>query len=74
MPVSLINQNKTDQALEISEQGRERAFVELLAQQQPKLSDISHPLEPLKLNQIRRSAQEQNPTLILYSALVPLYR
>ncbi|OKH35492.1 Fis family transcriptional regulator [Nostoc calcicola FACHB-389] len=62
----LIAQNKTDRALEISERGRGRAFVELLASQvssnpQEQLS------KPPNIDQIKQTAKSQNATLVQYS-------
>ncbi|MBW4683407.1 MAG: tetratricopeptide repeat protein [Microcoleus vaginatus WJT46-NPBG5] len=62
----LIAQNKTDAALEISERGRTRAFVELLAKRlspEPETSTIPSPL----LADIKNIAQQQNATLVEYS-------
>jgi len=68
----LVAQDKFEAALEISEQGRARAFVELLAK---RLS--SEAAEQSRLNsdsptiaKIRQIAQEHNATLVEYS-LVP---
>ncbi|MEH2356668.1 CHAT domain-containing protein [Nostoc sp.] len=59
----LIAQNRTKDALEIAEQGRARALIELLAQRQ-QLS--SAPTSP-KIEQIRQIAKHQNATLVEYS-------
>ena len=65
----LIAQSKTDEALEIAERGRARAFVELLAKQ------ISpNPIEKLtipapKIEQIKQIAKAQNSTLVQYSII-----
>ncbi|MGD1808499.1 CHAT domain-containing protein [Dapis sp. BLCC M126] len=61
----LIAQNKNDAALEVAEQGRARAFVELLAQNiNPENQEI---IEPPKLAQIQQIAQQQNATIVEYS-------
>ena len=57
----LIAEGKTVEALEIAEQGRARAFVELLAQRQRALP------APLKIQQIRQIAKQHNATLVEYS-------
>ncbi|MBE9119159.1 tetratricopeptide repeat protein [Lusitaniella coriacea LEGE 07157] len=62
----LIAQNKTDRALEISERGRARAFVELLSQ---RISPETVP-EPPTIEQIKQIAQDQNATLVEYSIIV----
>ena len=68
----LIAQKKEDSALEISERGRARAFVELLQQRlSPEASARSKTnLNPPTIAQIKRIAKEQNATLIEYS-IVP---
>jgi CHAT domain-containing protein/Flp pilus assembly protein TadD len=61
-----IDQNQTDAALEISERGRARAFVELLAS---RIS--SNPKEklppPPNIEDIKQIAKTQNATLVQYS-------
>ncbi|MDZ7958528.1 MAG: CHAT domain-containing protein [Aulosira sp. DedQUE10] len=62
----LVQQNKTEQALEISERGRARAFVELLARR------FSSPTEQVaiptpNIEQIKQIAATQNATLVEYS-------
>ncbi len=64
---SLIAQNKETAALEISERGRARAFVELLAS---KASDKPlTKIKPLTLKEIQQVALEQKATLIEYSLI-----
>jgi CHAT domain-containing protein len=58
----LISQNKTDAALEIAEQGRTRAFVELLAS---RLAPAT--ITPPTIDQIKQIAKTQNSTLVEYS-------
>ncbi|MFB2898510.1 CHAT domain-containing protein [Aerosakkonemataceae cyanobacterium BLCC-F50] len=65
----LVAQNKTDTALEISERGRARAFVELLTQRLSPNSQKTSPetnLKP-KIAQIQQIAKAQNATLVQYS-------
>jgi CHAT domain-containing protein len=62
LQTALIAQNKTDTALEISERGRARAFVELMA---AKLTDTPT-VQPLTLVQIQQIASQQNATLVEY--------
>ncbi len=61
----LIAQNKYNEALEISDRARARAFVELLAQRFTASDDAQ--ITPLTLQQIQRIAKEQNATLVEYS-------
>lgn len=66
----LISQNQIEKALEISERGRSRAFVELLAKnldpEDIKKIDVTSP----NINQIKQIAQEQQSTLVEYSIVV----
>jgi CHAT domain-containing protein/Flp pilus assembly protein TadD len=64
---TLIAQNKNLEALEISERGRARAFVELLASRLQDDSDNSISTNPLKIEQIQQIARQQNATLVEYS-------
>ncbi|MGB7519863.1 MAG: CHAT domain-containing tetratricopeptide repeat protein, partial [Spirulinaceae cyanobacterium] len=66
----LIAQNKTDEALKISERGRARAFVELLAKRLAN-QDNSFPatITPPNIEQIKQIAQQQNATLVEYSLI-----
>jgi CHAT domain-containing protein len=63
----LVAQNKTDRALEISERGRARAFVELLAQRLADTPDNALTVTPANLTQIKQIAAAQNATLVQYS-------
>ncbi|MEW5859572.1 MAG: CHAT domain-containing protein [Cyanobacteriota bacterium] len=67
----LIAQNQPTAALEVSERGRARAFVELLATRfsatssaQPNVST-----SPPNIQQIQQIAQQQNATLVEYSII-----
>jgi CHAT domain-containing protein len=62
----LIYQNKAEAALEIAEQGRARAFVELLARRLSHESS-TQTIEPLTIRQIQQIAKTQNATLVEYS-------
>jgi CHAT domain-containing protein len=74
----LIAANKPEAALEVSEQGRARAFVALLARrlqsraEQPKISQTppSIPHSPFTLGQIRQIARQQNATLVEYAIVM----
>ncbi len=63
----LIQQNRPEAALEVAEQGRARAFAELLAR---KLDDrATTALTPPNLADIRTIARQQNATLVEYSQI-----
>jgi CHAT domain-containing protein len=67
----LIAQNKTDAALEISERGRGRAFVESLAALPPLLSansKLNFP-NPPNIDEIKQIAKSQNATFVQYSII-----
>jgi CHAT domain-containing protein/tetratricopeptide (TPR) repeat protein len=63
LQVTLIAQQRPEDALEASEQGRARAFADLLLQRRGQ----SNPAAPLKLEQIRQVAKRLNATLVQYS-------
>jgi len=69
----LVAQNKPEAALEISERGRARAFVELLVQRLPLASKsgaaAAPVVEPLAIAQIKQVAQAEKVTLVEYSIL-----
>lgn len=61
----LIAQNQPEAALEIAEQGRARAFIDLLSQRSQ-----SNPAAPaLTIDQLRQIAKTQNATLVEYSIM-----
>ncbi|NEP01982.1 MAG: CHAT domain-containing protein [Symploca sp. SIO2E9] len=68
----LIAQGKIEESLEIAEQGRARAFVELIAQRlSPEAaSEFNLKSQPPNIAQIKQIAQQHNATLVEYS-LVP---
>jgi CHAT domain-containing protein/uncharacterized protein HemY len=61
---SLVAQNQSDQALEIAERGRGRAFVELFAN---RLGSSGANFTIPNLGAIKTIAREQNATLVQYS-------
>ena len=69
----LVAQGKTDEALEIAEAGRARAFVDLLAERltSPSKTDIQ---PTITLAEIKHIAQEQNATLVEYSIIYDEFR
>jgi tetratricopeptide (TPR) repeat protein len=64
----LIAQNKTDAAIEISERGRARAFVELLSSRFSP-NPLEQSPKPLNVEEIRQIAKAQNSTLVQYSII-----
>ena len=64
----LIAQNKTDIALEISERGRGRAFVELLTSRLSANPQEQFP-NPPNITEIKQIAKAQNSTLVQYSII-----
>ena len=65
----LVAQNKPEASLEVSEQGRARAFVQLLARLQSNSASHAAIASPT-IAQIRQIAQAQKATLVEYS-IVP---
>ncbi|MEG4502173.1 tetratricopeptide repeat protein [Microcoleus sp. F6_B4] len=65
----LIAQNKTQEALEIAERGRARAFVELLAARLAPSASAQITINPPNIQQIQQIAKEQNATLVEYSTI-----
>jgi tetratricopeptide (TPR) repeat protein len=65
----LVATNRPEQALEIAERGRSRAFVELLAQRLQKTGTIQNTIQPPNLQQIRQIAKAQKATLVQYSTI-----
>lgn len=64
----LIAQNKISDALEISERGRGRAFVELIADSLSNKSNTQPPAPPT-ITEIKQIAKQQNTTLVQYSII-----
>ncbi len=65
-----IAQNKTDAALEISERGRARAFVESLASRlYTNNKQLDKSPSPPTVNQIKQIAKSQNATFVQYSII-----
>jgi len=65
----LVSQNKPEAALEISERGRARAFVELLARRLSSNSKANPTITPPTIEQIKQIAKQQNATLVEYSII-----
>jgi CHAT domain-containing protein len=65
----LIAANKPEQALEIAERGRSRAFVELLTKRLQKTGTVQDTIAPPNLQQIRQIAKAQKATLVQYSTI-----
>ena len=67
---ALVEQNQIEAALTVSEQGRARAFVELLANRlDGQTREQFQQLQPLTIEEIRRLAQTEQATLVEYSIL-----
>jgi CHAT domain-containing protein/Tfp pilus assembly protein PilF len=67
----LVLQNRPNEALEVSEQGRSRAFAELLTTRLSKtpIPDLEKATKSPNLDQIRSIAKTQNATLVEYSII-----
>ncbi|MEG4939571.1 CHAT domain-containing tetratricopeptide repeat protein [Microcoleus sp. F4-D5] len=65
----LIAQNKTQEALEIAERGRARAFVELLAARLAPSASAQITINSPNIQQIQQIAKEQNATIVEYSTI-----
>ncbi|MCT7992455.1 CHAT domain-containing protein [Laspinema olomoucense] len=63
----LINQNKIETALEVSERGRVRAFVELLGKRLANHESNISNYAPLNLAEIKQIAATKNATIVQYS-------
>jgi len=66
----LIAANQPEAALVATEQGRARAFVELLSRRLKNATSQSATPSPLTLHQIKQVAKDQNATIVEYS-IVP---
>ncbi|AOW98213.1 hypothetical protein BJP34_01030 [Moorena producens PAL-8-15-08-1] len=68
----LVERKQFNQALEITERGRARAFVELLArglsESEPNLKNHK-PIAPPNIKQIQKITEKQNSTIVLYSII-----
>ncbi|UNU22943.1 tetratricopeptide repeat protein [Microcoleus vaginatus] len=64
---ALLAQSKTEQALEISERGRARAFVELLTARLSANSDAIPNIKTPTIEQIKQIAKAQKATCVEYS-------
>ena len=66
----LVAQNKPEQALEIAERGRARAFIELLTQRQNRQPGNPQPIvKPSTVAELRQIAKAHNATLVQYSVI-----
>ncbi len=66
---ALVAQNKANTALEISERGRARAFVELLATKGQMAGQIAGDRQLPNLAEIKAIAQAENATIVQYSTI-----
>jgi CHAT domain-containing protein/Tfp pilus assembly protein PilF len=69
----LIAQNKPNEALEIAEQGRARAFVELLAKRLSPDPNEQSSITPPNSDRIKQIAKAQNATLVQYSIITDTF-
>lgn len=65
----LVAQNRTDEALEASEQGRARAYVDMLVSRLATNPRASISAAPPNLAQIKEIAKTENTTLVQYTVL-----
>jgi CHAT domain-containing protein len=65
----LTEQNKVEQALEISERGRARTFVDLISRRLTPRTTQAPKVEPITVAQMQKLAQDQKATLIEYSII-----
>jgi CHAT domain-containing protein/Tfp pilus assembly protein PilF len=65
----LIAKNSLEEALEISEHGRSRAFIALLSKQLSSNFNVAVQTIPPNIQQIQQIAQSQNVTLVEYSII-----
>jgi CHAT domain-containing protein/Tfp pilus assembly protein PilF len=63
----LVEQNKITTALEVAEQGRARAFVELLAAKISGNTNNKEAIKPPSIEQIQQITKVQNATIVEYS-------
>jgi tetratricopeptide (TPR) repeat protein len=64
----LVDSNQPEAALEATEQGRARAFAELIAQRQAA-GAAAVQLPPITLDRIRQIAKQQNSTIVEYGII-----
>ena len=62
----LIARNKPEAALEVSERGRARVFIEQLRKRQVKQPEVNTASFP-SIQEIKQTAQQHNATLVVYS-------
>ena len=65
----LIAQNRTEEALEAAEQGRARAFADLLFSRLEADSQSESANEPPSLEEMKQIARRENTTIVQYSVL-----
>ena len=68
---SLIAQNKFQEALEVAERGRARAFVNLLTSRISEKQSNQLTVQPLTIEKIQKIAREQNATIVEYTIAQP---
>jgi filamentous hemagglutinin family protein len=71
---ALSKQNKINAALETSERGRARAFVELLARRISSESETATTIAPPNIQQIQQVARQQKATIVEYSIIFDSFK
>ncbi|MCP2729622.1 CHAT domain-containing protein [Limnofasciculus baicalensis] len=70
----LIAQNRINEALEIGERGRARAFVELLQRRLSPDSKQNLTIAPITIEQIKQTAKNHNATIVEYSVIANTFK
>ena len=70
----LIAQNKITEALEISERGRARAFIDLLNKRLSPNQTEQSKVPAVNIEQIKQIAKNENATLVQYSTHIPHFK
>lgn len=70
----LIAQNRINEALEIGERGRARAFVELLQRRLSPDSKQKLTIAPITIEQIKQTAKNHNATIVEYSVIANTFK
>jgi CHAT domain-containing protein/Tfp pilus assembly protein PilF len=71
---TLVAQNKANNALEIAERGRARAFVELLASRQSSNPNLQIAIKSLDIEKIKQVAKTQNAIIVEYSIVKDTFK
>jgi CHAT domain-containing protein/Flp pilus assembly protein TadD len=66
---SLVGQNRAESALEVAEQARTRALVEIMARKQTGKAVQLNEQSNININRLKQIAKDQNATIVEYSIL-----